>query len=186
MKYTKLGDSGLEVSRLCLGCMSFGVSGQGTHSWSLDKVTSRAFIAQALDAGINFFDTANVYSLGTSEEFVGRALADMADRDEIVLATKVHGRMRDGRNAMGLSRKSIMTEVDHSLRRLGTDHIDLYQLHRLDPEVPIEDTVGAMSELVAAGKVRYLGLSEVGPKTLRRAHAVHPITSLQTLSLIHI
>ena len=161
MKYTKLGNSGLEVSRLCLGCMSFGVSGQGTHSWSLDEATSRAFIAQALDAGINFFDTANVYSLGTSEEFVGRALADMADRDEIVLATKVHGRMRDGRNAMGLSRKSIMTEVDHSLRRLGTDHINLYQIHRFDHRTPVEETMEALHDLVKAGKVRYLGASSM-------------------------
>jgi aryl-alcohol dehydrogenase-like predicted oxidoreductase len=161
MKYTKLGNSGLEVSRICLGCMSFGVSAEGTHSWSLDEATSRAFIAQALDAGINFFDTANVSSLGTSEEFVGRALADMADRDEVVLATKVHGRMRDGRNAMGLSRKAIMTELDHSLRRLGTDHIDLYQIHRFDRRTPVEETMEALHDVVKAGKVRYIGASSM-------------------------
>ena len=161
MKYTKLGNTGLDVSRICLGCMSFGESSAGTHSWSLDEDTARQFIRHALDAGINFFDTANVYSLGTSEEFVGRALADMADRDDVVIATKVHGAMRDGRNASGLSRKAIMTEVDHSLRRLGTDHIDLYQIHRFDHRTPIEETMEALHAVVKAGKVRYLGASSM-------------------------
>ena len=133
MKYTKLGHTGLDVSRICVGCMSFGDSVTGNHTWTLDEDTSRGFIKEALDAGINFFDTANVYSLGTSEEIVGRALHDFADRDEVVLATKVHGPMRRGRNALGLSRKAIMTEVDASLRRLGMDYIDLYQIHRFDP-----------------------------------------------------
>ena len=133
MKYTKLGHTGLEVSRICVGCMSFGDSVTGNHTWTLDEDTSRGFIKEALDAGINFFDTANVYSLGTSEEIVGRALADFANRDEVVLATKVHGPMRRGRNAIGLSRKAIMAEVDASLRRLGMDYIDLYQIHRFDP-----------------------------------------------------
>ncbi len=122
MQYTKLGATGLEVSRICLGCMSFGVSDAGTHPWSLDEDTSQRFIRRALDAGINFFDTANVYSAGTSEEFVGRVLRQFANRDEIVIATKVNGPMRSGRNAVGLSRKAIMAEIDHSLRRLGTDY----------------------------------------------------------------
>ena len=161
MKYTKLGNSGLEVSKICLGCMSFGESGAGTHAWTLDEETSRHFIKKSLDAGINFFDTANVYSLGTSEEFVGRALRDFALRDEVVLATKVHGTMRKGRNAAGLSRKAIMTEVDHSLRRLGMDYIDLYQIHRFDPTTPIEETMEALHDVVKAGKVRYIGASSM-------------------------
>ncbi len=161
MKYTKLGNTGLDVSRLCLGCMSYGASDQGTHPWSLDEETSRGFIRQALDAGINFFDTANVYSAGTSEEYVGRALKDMANRDEVVIATKVRGKMRDGANGQGLSRKAIMTEVDHSLRRLGTDYIDLYQIHRFDPRTPIEETVEALHDVVKAGKVRYVGASSM-------------------------
>jgi aryl-alcohol dehydrogenase (NADP+) len=161
MEYVKLGSTGLDVSRICLGCMSFGESGKGTHPWTLDEATSRPFIKAALDAGINFFDTANVYSLGTSEEIVGRALADMADRDEIVLATKVHGAMRPGRNAGGLSRKAIMTEIDHSLRRLGTDHVDLYQIHRWDRRTPIEETMEALHDVVKAGKARYIGASSM-------------------------
>ena len=161
MKYTKLGNTGLDVSRICLGCMSFGTSDQGTHPWSLDEPTSRAFIQQALDAGINFFDTANVYSAGTSEEFVGRALRDMANRDDIVIATKVNGPMRAGQNAVGLSRKAIMIEVDNSLRRLGTDYIDLYQIHRFDRRTPIAETMEALHDVVRAGKVRYLGASSM-------------------------
>lgn len=161
MKHTKLGNTGLDVSRICLGCMSFGASDQGTHAWSLDEATSRTFIQQALDAGINFFDTANVYSLGTSEEFVGRALADMANRDEIVLATKVNGPMRGGPNAIGLSRKAIMAEIDHSLRRLGTDYVDLYQIHRWDHRTPIEETMEALHDVVKAGKARYIGASSM-------------------------
>ncbi|MFK8023920.1 MAG: aldo/keto reductase [Ilumatobacter sp.] len=161
MKYTKLGDTGLDVSRICLGCMSFGESSQGTHPWSLDEATSKAFIRRALDAGINFFDTANVYSLGSSEEFVGRALSEMASRDDVVIATKVFGPMRDGRNASGLSRKSIMTEVEHSLRRLGTDYIDLYQIHRFDHRTPIAETMEALHDIVKAGKVRYIGASSM-------------------------
>jgi aryl-alcohol dehydrogenase (NADP+) len=161
MQYTKLGNTGLDVSRICLGCMSFGASDQGTHAWSLDEATSRTFIQRAIDAGINFFDTANVYSLGTSEEFVGRALADMADRDEIVIATKVHGPMRRGRNSAGLSRKAIMAEIDHSLRRLGTDYVDLYQIHRYDANTPIEETMEALHDVVKAGKARYIGASSM-------------------------
>lgn len=161
MKYVKLGNSGLEVSQICLGCMSFGESGMGTHAWTLNEETSRQFMKKSLDAGINFFDTANVYSLGTSEEFVGRALRDYALRDEVVLATKVHGTMRRGRNAAGLSRKAIMTEVDHSLRRLGMDYIDLYQIHRFDPTTPIEETMEALHDVVKAGKARYIGASSM-------------------------
>jgi len=161
MKYTKLGHTGLEVSRICVGCMSFGDSVTGNHTWTLDEDTSRGFIKDAVDAGINFFDTANVYSLGTSEEIVGRALADFANRDEVVLATKVHGPMRRGRNAIGLSRKAIMAEVDASLRRLGMDYIDLYQIHRFDPRTPIEETMEALHDVVKAGKVRYIGASSM-------------------------
>jgi len=161
MDYTKLGNTGLDVSRICLGCMSFGASDQGTHAWSLDEETSRTFIRQALDAGINFFDTANVYSAGTSEEFTGRALTDWANLDEIVIATKVNGPMRRGQNALGLSRKAIMTEIDHSLRRLGTDHVDLYQIHRWDHRTPVEETMEALNDVVKAGKARYIGASSM-------------------------
>ena len=161
MRYVRLGRTGLEVSRVCLGCMSFGNAAAGAHSWTLDEEASRPFIKRALDAGINFFDTANVYSAGSSEEIVGRALRDYANRDEIVIATKVHGPMRKGRNAMGLSRKAIMTEVDASLRRLGTDYIDLYQIHRWDPRTPIDETLQALHDIVAAGKVRYIGASSM-------------------------
>jgi len=133
----------------------------GTHAWTLNEETSRQFMKKSLDAGINFFDTANVYSLGTSEEFVGRALRDYALRDEVVVATKVHGTMRKGRNAAGLSRKAIMTEVDHSLRRLGMDYIDLYQIHRFDPTTPIEETMEALHDVVKAGKARYIGASSM-------------------------
>ena len=132
MQYVKLGSTGLDVSRICLGCMSYGDPARGTHEWSLDEEASRLFFRRAIEAGITFFDTANVYSLGSSEEITGRALAEYARRDEIVLATKVFSRMRPGPNGAGLSRKVIMTEIDASLRRLGTDHVDLYQIHRFD------------------------------------------------------
>ncbi|WP_392668906.1 aldo/keto reductase [Streptomyces sp. LN785] len=161
MDYLKLGTTGLDVSRICLGCMSYGVADRGAHSWTLDEEASRPFVRQAVEAGINFFDTANVYSDGTSEEIVGRALADFARRDEIVLATKVHGRMRPEANGGGLSRKAIMTEIDHSLRRLGTDYVDLYQIHRWDRETPIEETMEALHDVVKAGKARYIGASSM-------------------------
>jgi aryl-alcohol dehydrogenase-like predicted oxidoreductase len=157
----KLGSTGLDVSRICLGCMTYGVPDRGTHEWTLDEEASRPLIRQALEAGITFFDTANVYSDGTSEEIVGRALRDFARRDEIVLATKVHGRMRPGPNGGGLSRKAIMTEIDHSLRRLGTDYVDLYQIHRWDPHTPVEETMEALHDLVQAGKARYIGASSM-------------------------
>ena len=161
MRYTKLGDTGLEVSAICLGCMSYGIPDKGGHPWSLPEDQARPFIRQALDHGINFFDTANVYSLGSSEEIVGRALADFANRDEVVIATKLFNPMRSGRNAMGLSRKAIMIEVDASLRRLGTDYIDLYQIQRWDPRTPIEETLSALDDVVRAGKVRYIGASSM-------------------------
>ncbi|MFE0675632.1 aldo/keto reductase [Streptomyces sp. NPDC058867] len=161
MQYVKLGSTGLDVSRICLGCMTYGLPDRGTHAWTLDEEASRPLIRRALEAGVTFFDTANVYSDGTSEEIVGRALADFARRDEIVLATKVHGRMRPGPNGGGLSRKAIMAEIDHSLARLGTDHVDLYQIHRFDPHTPVEETMEALHDLVKAGKVRYLGASSM-------------------------
>ena len=159
MEYVKLGRTGLDVSRLCLGCMSYGVPERGPHPWSLDNDAARPFIKQALDLGINFFDTANIYSDGTSEEIVGRALKDFACRDEIVLVTKVNSRMRPGPNGAGLSRKAIMAEVDASLKRLGTDYIDLYQIHRWDDTTPIEETMEALHDVVKAGKARYIGAS---------------------------
>jgi aryl-alcohol dehydrogenase-like predicted oxidoreductase len=161
MRYVKLGRTGLEVSRICLGCMSYGDASRGGHQWVLDEQESRPFIKRALEGGINFFDTANVYSLGSSEEFLGRALRDFTRRDEVVIATKVHGQMRPGPNGAGLSRKAILSEVEHSLRRLGTDYIDLYQIHRLDHDTPIEETLEALHDLVRAGKVRYIGASSM-------------------------
>src|SRR5215468_6846763 len=161
MEYVKLGRTGLDVSRICLGCMSFGDPGRGGHPWSLDSEASRPLIRQAIEAGVNFFDTANVYSLGSSEEITGRALRDFARRDEIVLATKVFSTMRDEPNGTGLSRKAIMTEIDHSLARLGTDYVDLYQIHRWDRRVPVEETMEALHDVVKAGKARYIGASSM-------------------------
>ncbi len=161
MDYATLGRTGLSVSRLCLGCMTYGEPGRGNHEWTLDEEASRPFIREAVEAGINFFDTANVYSDGSSEEIVGRALGEFARRDEIVLATKVHGVMRPGPNGGGLSRKAILTEIDHSLKRLGTDYVDLYQIHRFDPNTPIEETLEALHDVVKAGKARYIGASSM-------------------------
>ncbi|WP_037577878.1 aldo/keto reductase [Phaeacidiphilus oryzae] len=161
MEYVKLGSTGLDVSRICLGCMSFGEAGRGPHEWTLDEDASRPIIRSAIEAGINFFDTANVYSHGSSEEIVGRALAEFARRDEIVLATKVHGRMAPGPNGAGLSRKAIMAGIDASLARLGTDYVDLYQIHRWDPATPIEETMEALHDVVKAGKARYIGASSM-------------------------
>jgi aryl-alcohol dehydrogenase (NADP+) len=161
MNYTNFGNTGLKVSRICLGCMSYGVPERGPHLWTLPEEQSRPFIKSALEAGINFFDTANVYSDGTSEEIVGRALKDFARRDEIVLATKVHGQMRKDPNGRGLSRKAILSEIDHSLSRLGTDYVDLYQIHRWDHETPIEETLEALHDVVKAGKARYIGASSM-------------------------
>ena len=161
MQYTRLGSTGTQVSRICLGCMSFGVPDRGSHPWTLDEERSRPVIRHALELGINFFDTANVYSDGTSEEIVGRALREFAKRDEVVIATKVHGRMRPGPNGAGLSRKAILAEIDASLRRLGTDYVDLYQIHRWDPATPIEETLEALHDVVKAGKARYIGASSM-------------------------
>jgi 1-deoxyxylulose-5-phosphate synthase len=162
MNHVKLGRTGLDVSRICLGCMSYGDASRGGHQWVLDEDSSRPFFKQALDAGINFFDTANVYSVGSSEEFLGRAIKDLGvDRDEVVIATKVNGPMRRGPNSAGLSRKAILAEVDHSLRRLGTDFIDLYQIHRLDRRTPVEEMLEALHDVVKAGKVRYVGASSM-------------------------
>jgi len=161
MDYTNLGKSGLKVSRICLGCMTYGVSDRGAHSWTLDEEKSRPLIKQAIELGINFFDTANTYSDGTSEEFIGRALKDFARREEIVVATKVYFPMREGPNARSLSRKAIMTEIDASLRRLGMDYVDLYQIHRWDRKTPIEETLEALHDVIKAGKVRYIGASSM-------------------------
>ena len=161
MNYVNLGKSGLKVSRICLGCMSYGVPERGPHPWSLDEGKSRPFIQRALALGINFFDTANVYSDGTSEEILGRAIRDFARREEVVIATKVHGKMRPDANGRGLSRKAIMTEIDASLRRLGTDYVDLYQTHRWDYDTPIEETLDALHDVVKAGKARYIGASSM-------------------------
>jgi len=161
MEYARLGNTGLEVSRVCLGCMSYGEPDRGNHQWSIGEEDARPFYRRAIEAGINFFDTANVYSAGSSEEFTGRALNDFADREDVVLATKVFNRMRPGPNGAGLSRKAIMQEIDASLTRLGTDYVDLYQIHRWDPTTPIEETMEALHDVVKAGKARYLGASSM-------------------------
>jgi aryl-alcohol dehydrogenase-like predicted oxidoreductase len=161
MEYTRLGTSGLEISAVTLGCMSYGDPVRGNHPWSLPEEQSRPFIRRALELGITSFDTADVYSNGSSEEIVGRALAEYAERDEVVVATKVHGIMRPGPNGGGLSRKHIMHAIDASLRRLETDYVDLYQIHRWDPEVPIEETMEALHDIVKAGKARYIGASSM-------------------------
>lgn len=185
MKYVKLGSTGLRVSRVCLGCMSFGVPDLGPHPWTLDEAAARPFFKHALDAGITFFDTANVYSDGTSEEITGRALLGYVNRDEIVLATKLQGRMRPDANGVGLSRKAVLAEIDNSLRRLGTDYVDLYQIHRWDRHTPIEETMEALHDVVRAGKVRYLGASSMWAwqfakaQEAARAHGWTPFVSMQ-------
>jgi 1-deoxyxylulose-5-phosphate synthase len=161
MEYVKLGNTGMDVSRICLGCMSFGIGERGVFPWALDEERSRPMIKKALELGINFFDTANFYSNGTSEEITGRALKDLANRDEIVLATKVFFPMRQGPNGGGLSRKEIMNEIDKSLKRLGTDYVDLYYIHRLDHNTPIEETMEALHDVVKSGKARYIGASSM-------------------------
>jgi aryl-alcohol dehydrogenase-like predicted oxidoreductase len=161
MEYVNLGRTGLKVSRLALGCMTYGVPDRGSHEWTLDEEQSRPVIRHALEAGINFFDTANSYSDGTSEEIVGRALRDFARRDEVVIATKVYFPQGKGPNQRGLSRKALMAEIDNSLRRLGTDYVDLYQIHRWDYGTPIEETLEALHDIVKAGKARYIGASSM-------------------------
>src|ERR1700728_4879865 len=161
MEYVKLGTTGLDVSPIAIGAMSYGEPDRGHPVWSLGESDARPLIRHALDAGINFFDTANIYSQGSSEEILGRVLCDFANRDDIVIATKLRHPMRSGPNGKGLSRKAIMTEVEHSLDRLGTDYIDLYQIHRNDHTTPLEETLEALHDLVKAGKVRYLGASSM-------------------------
>jgi aryl-alcohol dehydrogenase-like predicted oxidoreductase len=185
MEYTTLGRTGLKVSRLCLGCMTFGVPDRGNHPWTLDETASRPILRGAVEAGINFFDTANSYSDGTSEEIVGRALKDFARRDEIVVATKLFFPQRKGPNIGGLSRKAVFTEIDNSLRRLGLDHVDLYQIHRWDPMTPIEETMQALHDVVKAGKARYVGASSMWAWQLAKAnftaaaHGWTPFVSMQ-------
>jgi aryl-alcohol dehydrogenase-like predicted oxidoreductase len=160
MEYIRLGDSGLQVSRITIGCMSWGDGGQD-RPWLKDEAFAEQTIKTALDAGINFFDTANVYAAGSSEEYSGRSLWKHADREEVVLATKVFNRMRPGPNGAGLSRKAILQEIDASLARLGTDYVDLYQIHRFDPDTPVEETMEALHDVVKAGKARYIGASSM-------------------------
>jgi len=161
MEYLNLGRTGLKVSRLCLGCMSYGDPARGFHPWVLGESASEPFFRRAIDAGINFFDTANVYSIGASEEVLGRAVKKMRARDQVVIATKVCSPMRDEPNGAGLSRKAIMSEIDASLRRLQTDYVDLYQIHRWDYATPIEETLEALHDVVKAGKARYIGASSM-------------------------
>lgn len=161
MEYRRLGRSGLEVSTVVLGCMSFGDPARGNHEWTLDLDASRPFFRAAVEAGVTTFDTANVYSAGSSEEITGRLLGELAKRDEVVIATKVNGRMSPGPKGAGLSRAAILTQIDDSLRRLGTDYVDLYQIHRFDPAVPVEETMEALDDVVRSGKARYLGASSM-------------------------
>jgi aryl-alcohol dehydrogenase-like predicted oxidoreductase len=160
MEYTRLGESGLQISRITVGCMSWGYGGPD-RPWTRDEAFAEQTIKSALDVGVNFFDTANVYSDGTSEEYTGRSLWKHADREDVVLATKVFYRMRPGPNGAGLSRKAILQEIDASLTRLGTDYVDLYQIHRFDPETPVEETMEALHDVVRSGKARYLGASSM-------------------------
>jgi aryl-alcohol dehydrogenase-like predicted oxidoreductase len=169
MEYARLGKTGLVVSRLCLGCMSFGDASKGWHKWILDEENSRPVIRRAVEAGINFFDTANIYAAGTSEEVLGRALRDFARRDEVVIATKAHGPFGTGPNQKGLSRKALMQAIDDSLIRLGTDYVDLYQIHRWDSQTPIEETLEALNDIVRAGKVRYIGASSMHARQFQKA-----------------
>ncbi len=171
MRYIKLGNTGLDISPIAIGAMTYGEPGRGYPVWSLDERTSRPLIKHALDVGINFFDTANYYSLGASEEILGRALKDFANRDDVVICTKVCSPMRPRPNGQGLSRKAIMTEIDASLRRLGTDYVDIYMIHRLDTHTPIEETLEALHDVVKAGKVRYLGASSM--RAFEFAKALH-------------
>ena len=161
MDYVTLGNTGLKVSRICLGCMTYGEPTRGNQPWSLDRDAATPFFAQALDLGITFFDTANVYSAGSSEEITGSTLLSMVPRDEVVIATKLNGRMSDDPNGQGLSRKAVLREIDNSLRRLGTDYVDLYQIHRWDYETPIEETLEALHDVVKSGKARYIGASSM-------------------------
>jgi len=184
MEYTRLGRSGLTVSRIGLGCMSYGDPNTGLHNWTLDEEASASFFRQAVELGVTFWDTANAYQGGSSEEYVGRAVKRYSRREEIVLATKVNGKMHAGPGGSGLSRAGILEQVDASLRRLGTDYIDLYQIHRFDEEVPVEETMEALHDIVRAGKVRYLGASSMYAwqfAKLQTAAAVHGWTSFVSM-----
>ncbi|GAB3753099.1 aldo/keto reductase [Spirosoma agri] len=173
MKYVKLGNTGLDVSQVCLGCMGFGRAENWVHnSWGLDETASRPIIQKALELGINFFDTANVYAFGNSEEILGRALKECANRDEVVIATKVWGQMHPGPNGKGLSRKAILSEMDKSLKRLQTDYVDLYIIHRWDYTTPIEETMEVLHDLVRAGKTRYIGASSMYAWQFQKANTV--------------
>ncbi|MGE7468129.1 aldo/keto reductase [Bosea sp. NPDC003192] len=192
MEYRNLGRTGLKVSRIALGCMSYGDPNRGNHSWVMNEEDGRPFIRKALEAGINFFDTANVYSDGASEEVLGRAIRDFTSRESVVIATKVYGRMRPDANGQGLSRKTIFAEIDASLKRLGTDYVDLYQIHRWDYETPIEETLEALSDVVRAGKARYLGASSMHAWQFMKAlglqhqHGWAPFVSMQNhLNLLY-
>ncbi|SHE27254.1 Predicted oxidoreductase [Atopostipes suicloacalis DSM 15692] len=175
MKYEKLGNTGLDVSKICLGCMSFGDPDIWMHDWLLDEEESRKTIKKALNVGINFFDTANIYSLGVSEEFLGRAMKDFANREEVVISTKVNGRMHEGPNGAGLSRKHILHEVEASLERLGMDYVDILYIHRWDYETPIEETMQALNDLVRSGKVHYIGASSMYTYQFQKAQQVAEI-----------
>lgn len=192
MEYVRLGRTGTKVSRICLGCMTFGEPNRGRHPWTMGAEQSRPIIRHALEAGINFFDTANSYSDGSSEEIVGAALREYAKRDEVVIATKVFNRMRPGPNGAGLSRKAILHEIDQSLQRLGTDYVDLYQIHRWDPGTPIEETLEALHDVVKAGKARYIGASSMfawqfakALHTSERRHLTRFVTMQNHLNLLY-
>lgn len=172
MKYTRLGRTGLKVSKICLGCMTYGEPNRGNHSWTLPEAESLPFIHKAFESGINFFDTANVYSDGSSEEILGKAIKDIGRREEMVIATKVNGQMRPDVNGVGLSRKAILAEIDQSLKRLGLDYVDLYQIHRWDNQTPIEETMEALHDVVKSGKARYIGASSMHAWQFSKAHYV--------------
>jgi 1-deoxyxylulose-5-phosphate synthase len=173
MEYTRLGTSGLKVSRIALGCMSFGDTSRGFNEWALDDEAAAPVFRQAVELGITFWDTANVYGYGSSEEIVGRAITQYTRREDVVLATKVHFPMHDGPGGSGLSRKAILEQIDASLKRLGTEYVDLYQIHRFDPGTPVEETMEALHDVVKAGKVRYLGASSMWAWQLQHAADLH-------------
>jgi 1-deoxyxylulose-5-phosphate synthase len=184
VEYTRLGRTGLKVSRIGLGCMSYGDAAAGMHRWTLDEDAAAPFFRQAVELGVTFWDTANVYQGGTSEEFVGRAIGRFARREDIVLATKVSGKMHEGPGGSGLSRKAILEQVDASLRRLATDYIDVYYIHRFDPDTPVEETMAALDDLVRAGKVRYLGASSMWAwqfAKMQHAAALHGWTTFAAM-----
>jgi aryl-alcohol dehydrogenase-like predicted oxidoreductase len=182
VEFTRLGRTGLRVSRVGLGCMSYGNAAAGMHQWTLDEDSAAPFFRQAVEMGVTFWDTANVYQGGTSEEFVGRAITRFSRREEIVLATKVSGKMHDGPGGSGLSRKAILEQADASLRRLGTDYIDVYYIHRFDPETPVEETMRALDDLVRAGKVRYLGASSMWAWQFAKAQHAAVVNGWTTFS----